>query len=32
MAALIGDPKAYLLAALAFAFLYLSIVPARRNS
>lgn len=28
MAALIGDPKAYVLAALAFVFLYLGIVPA----
>jgi protein-S-isoprenylcysteine O-methyltransferase Ste14 len=31
MAALIGDPWAYLLAALAFAFLYLSIVPAEEE-
>jgi len=28
MAALIGDPKAYVLAAIAFLFLYLGIVPA----
>ena len=31
MAALIGDPKAYLLAALAFLFLYLGIVPAEEE-
>jgi len=31
MAALIGDPKAYFLAALAFVFLYLGIVPAEEE-
>ncbi len=31
MAALIGDPRAYFLAALAFFFLYLSIVPAEEE-
>lgn len=31
MAALIGDPKAYFLAALAFAILYLGIVPAEEE-
>ena len=31
VAALIGDPRAYLLAALAFFFLYLSIVPAEEE-
>jgi protein-S-isoprenylcysteine O-methyltransferase Ste14 len=31
MAALIGDPRAYLLTALAFFFLYLSIVPAEEE-
>lgn len=31
MAALIGDPKAYLLAAVAFVFLYLGIVPAEEE-
>jgi hypothetical protein len=31
MAALIGDPKAYFLAALAFLILYVSIVPAEEE-
>jgi len=31
MAALIGDPKAYFLAAVAFVFLYLAIVPAEEE-
>jgi protein-S-isoprenylcysteine O-methyltransferase Ste14 len=31
MAALIGDPRAYWLAALAFAFLYIGIVPAEEE-